>query len=346
MQHASSERPVRLLVTGACLVVIIAGLAVSREVMIPLVVSVMLAVIAKPSVGALVRRGVGPIIAIPAVVLLYVAVLGGIIGIVGSSLADFTASLPAYEEDFRDILDRTEGIAGRMGLEMESLLPSPDPGAVMSVVGTTLNAAMAAVSNLFIIGLLMVFMLFEGISLPRKLRRAFGEGRDTQEKLDHIATQIQEYLTLKTLVSLLTGALIGVWVAACGLDYAVLWALVAFLLNFVPNVGSVIAGIPAVLLAMVQLGFEGTLAVFLGYMLVNAVVGNFVEPRMMGRGLGLSTLVVILSLVFWGAIWGPIGMLLAVPMTLIVKIVMESSDETKWLAVLLGPNDDALETGP
>ena len=118
-------------------------------------------------------------------------------------------------------------------------------------------------------------------------------------------------------------------------DYPLLWGLLAFLLNYIPNLGSIIAAVPTVLLTLVQLGWSAALIVFAGYSVVNVVIGSFIEPRFMGKGLGLSTLVVFLSLVFWGWVLGPVGMLLSVPLTMTLKIALESSEENRWLAKLL-----------
>jgi predicted PurR-regulated permease PerM len=148
--------------------------------------------------------------------------------------------------------------------------------------------------------------------------------------------ELRRYLAVKTWISMLTGAALGLWVAAIGLDFAVFWGLVAFLLNYIPNLGSIIAAIPPTLLALVQLGPGPAVLVVLGYLVVNMALGNIVEPMVMGRRLGLSTLVVFLSLVFWGWLFGPVGMFLSVPLTMAVKITLESSREFRWVAILLG----------
>jgi len=137
-------------------------------------------------------------------------------------------------------------------------------------------------------------------------------------------------------IRLSTGIAIGIWLWLLEIDYALLWALLAFLLNYVPNIGSIIAAIPAVLLALIQFGMGASLITALGYAVVNLVIGSFIEPKFMGRGLGLSTLVVFLSLVFWGWVLGPIGMLLSVPLTMILKIALQSNDDTRWIAIILG----------
>lgn len=330
----------------AALVVVIAGLHAAREFVVPVVFSVMLTIIAMPPVQWLKGRGAPDWIAVPLVVLLYLAILTAVLTVVGTSLADFTASLPEYEEDLQEAIDSTLGWLSGYGIDLERVIRTPDPAQVMRVASSTIGASLTAVSNLTIIGLLMFFMLFEGLKLGQKVQRAFGEGAAPIRQLDHIADQIQSYLGLKTLISLLTGALAGGLVAVFGLDYPALWGLLAFLLNFIPNVGSVIAAIPAVLLAFLQLGTREAVLIMIGYAAINTVIGNLVEPRVMGRGLGLSTLVVFLSLLFWGGVWGAPGMLLAVPMTLLVKILLESNESTRWLAVLLGPASDEPDDRP
>ncbi len=165
-------------------------------------------------------------------------------------------------------------------------------------------------------------------------------------RTEKIAEEIKRYMAIKTVISLLTGVFIGFWLWMLGVDYPLMWGLLAFLLNYVPNIGSFIAAIPAVLLAFVQLGLIKAGLTGLGFVVVNVVFGNVIEPRFMGKGLGLSTLVVFLSLVFWGWVLGPVGMLLSVPITMTIKIALEASEETRWIAILLGsetPKVDKLQ---
>ena len=133
-----------------------------------------------------------------------------------------------------------------------------------------------------------------------------------------------------------------VLLALIGVDYPVLWGALAFLLNFIPNIGSIIAAVPPVLLALIQLGVAQAALVAGGFLVINMAIGNFLEPRYMGQGLGLSTLVVFLSLVFWGWVLGPVGMLLSVPLTIAVKIALEVRPDTRWMAIMLGSVTDAL----
>ena len=171
--------------------------------------------------------------------------------------------------------------------------------------------------------------------MPRRVHVALADPEMKLHHIDRFIKSVNSYLVIKTLVSLGTGLLIGGWLWFLGVDHFLLWAVLAFLLNYIPNIGSIIAAIPAVLMAFVQFGFGVAGLVAGGFILVNTVMGNMVEPRLMGRGLGLSTLVVFLSLIFWGWLLGSVGMLLSVPLTMIVKIALETRTETNWLAILL-----------
>ena len=229
-----------------------------------------------------------------------------------------------------------------------------DPSVVMSFAGSTLASFGSVMTNAVMILLTVIFILTENIGFGEKLRLA--RGKDVSEEwLNRFSESVHNYLAIKTAISLITGILIFIWLTILGVDYAVLWGLIAFLLNFVPTVGSFIAAVPAVLLATVQLGVFPAGLTLAGFVVVNLVMGNAVEPRWMGKGLNLSPLVVFVSLVLWGWVLGPVGMLLSIPLTIMIKIALESQDETRWIGVLLGsgtaleidaPQDEPLSEQP
>ncbi len=229
--------------------------------------------------------------------------------------------------------------------ELPGLLSRFDSSLLVDFANQALRYTATAFSSLLIIALIVVFMLFEAATFRYKVRIAF-TGADAEERFSRVMHEIQHYVGIKTVVSAATGLLIGVWVGVLGVDFAIFWGLVAFVLNFIPNLGSIIAAVPTTLLAMVQIGVGRGLLVALGYLVVNMVIGNLIEPHLMGRRLGLSTLVVVLSLVFWGWVWGPIGMLLSVPLTMVVKIMLENTEEFRWVAVLLGDSRAAERLAP
>ena len=183
--------------------------------------------------------------------------------------------------------------------------------------------------------ILTVFMLSEARMFGRR-KNAILEARGPNfDRFMNSSADIQRYLAMKTVVSLATGLLAGFLCWAAGLDFFVLWGIVAFTMNFIPVLGSIIAGIPPVILAFLVNDAASALAVGIGYISINIFLGNFLEPMLMGRRFGLSTLVVIISVLFWGWIWGPVGMLLAVPLTMVVKVMLENSNELRWISVAI-----------
>ena len=184
----------------------------------------------------------------------------------------------------------------------------------------------------------VLFMLLEAWTFPAKLNAMQGvRGGDVMAEIAKVIDSTKNYIVMKALTSLATGILVGIGLAWVGLDYAVLWGFLAFALNFIPNIGSILAAVPAVLLSLLQLGPVETLIVIAIYLVANTVIGSIIEPAVMGRRVGLSTLAVFLSLVFWGWLLGPVGMLLSVPLTMVIKFAAQTSDQTQWLAVLLAP---------
>ncbi len=211
-----------------------------------------------------------------------------------------------------------------------------DTAWLLSLAKSMLSAVSAIFSNALVIFITITFMLLEAARLPAKLEAAFGKSDDaTMKHINVIVGNVRRYVAIKSSTSALTGILVTLSLLLLRVDYAILWGLLAFLFNFVPNVGSIMAAVPAVGLAFLQAGTPTALGAIAVYVAINGFISYVIEPRYMGRGLGLSTLVVFLSLVFWGWVLGPIGMLLSAPLTMIVKIILDDYDSTRWIAILL-----------
>ncbi len=337
-----SDAGTRFLVGAASFVVVVAGLRAAQIIVVPFLLSVFLAVVSVPFMRWLQSRRVPTALAMACTVLAAVGVLGLLAVVLGRSINQFANVAPAYQANLQELMDSTLGLLEGWGVptaEWQSLDLLPLDG-VFDVLGTALSALASVASNAFLVLLTVIFVLMEAAGFSAKLKAAFGSGA-TFGPPERMARQVQNYLVIKTAVSAVTGTVVGLWVAAMGLDFALLWGLVAFLLNFIPNLGSIIAAIPAVLLAMVQFGPGRAAVIAAGYLVVNIVFGSVVEPMLMGRRLGLSTLVVFASLVFWGFVWGPVGMLFSVPLTMVVKIALENSKDFRWVAVMLDANPAA-----
>ncbi len=329
----------RVWLNAAALVVVIAGLKAAKSLVVLALFAGFISIISAPLMIWLRKRKVPSVIAVSAVVLLLLGALAIAGGLIGTSISSFIRALPMYRERLNEQVESLLVWLYNRGLAEDVLqeLNTIETGDVISLVGNTFTAVGTLVTNSFVVILLVSFILLEISGFEQKLQSAFGVSTQSVERFREIAGNVERYLGLKTIICAATGLGIGIWVAALGLDYAVLWGTLAFVLNYIPTIGSVVAAIPAVILALVQFGVGKAVIVLLGYLLVNLVMGNVVEPRVMGRHLGLSPLVVFVSLLAWGWILGMIGMFLAVPLTMATKIALQSSPETRWLATLMGP---------
>jgi predicted PurR-regulated permease PerM len=328
----------RFLVILAVFVIAIAGMREAASLLVPFLLSIFIAVISASPMFWLTRKGIPTVLAI-LIVATGVFVIGlVIVALIGTSLNDFSQALPAYQERFQEKTQILLALLERMGLDLsdQGLLEVFDPGAAMGLVVGILNGLKGVLTNGFLIMLTAIFILLEASSFPIKLRAILTDPKRSLSYFEKFIYTVQRYIAIKTLISLGTGIAIAIWLLILGVDYPLLLGLLAFLLNYVPTIGSILAAVPAVLLTLLQLGMGKVLLVVMGYLVVNIVVGNVIEPRIMGRGLGLSTLVVFLSVVFWGWVFGPVGMLLSVPLTMTVKIALDSNEDTRWIAILLG----------
>ena len=337
-----SKRP-GFLMTAAAFVLVVAGMRAAEALLVPFLLSVFFAIICTPPLSWLQRRGLPAWLSMLIVLAVIVGMGMAAGGLVGTSLNDFSKNLPVYQERLQKETTELLTWLGNKGVKIpdQKLMELIDPGAAMNFAASVLNGLRGALTNAFLILLTVVFILFEVSGFPNKLRAAISDPDASFSYLNRFTTNVNRYVVIKTLTSLGTAIAITTWLFVLGVDYPLLWGLLAFLLNYVPNIGSIIAAVPPVLLALIQLGGGSAGWVAVGYLVVNIVVGSIIEPRLMGRGLGLSTLVVFVSLVFWGWVLGPVGMFLSVPLTMTIKIALDSNEGTRWMAVMLGSEASA-----
>ncbi len=332
------SRTSQLLLTAASFVIVVAGLKAAASIIVPFLLAVFISIICSAPLFWLKRKGLPTWLSIIIVVggiLLIVYSLGSLIG---SSLNEFYRNIPFYSKKINQQYKTLLDLLGERGIDTSrlKLVEVFDPGKVMQLVARLFNGLGDVLTNGFLILVTVIFMLLEASSFPEKMFAVLHQPQKTMDKIKQITNEVKHYLAIKTFISFMTGALVAIFLMIIGVDYPLLWGLFAFLLNYVPNIGSIIASIPAILQAFIQMGLGGAIGVTIGYLLINMVMANLVEPRLMGKRLGLSTLVVFLSLIFWGWVLGPVGMLLSVVLTVTVKIIMESRRDTRWLALLLG----------
>jgi AI-2 transport protein TqsA len=331
--------PARGLIVAAALVIVIIGLQLAAPLLAPFLLAVFVAIVATPPLRWMRNRG-APKWAALLIIAFVLLDFGSLFALATTgALEGFRTSLPSYQE-------RLIGLNSEFGTWLENIgLPNSreavpdifDPAQAMVLVRFVLSN----MSGIFADGLLLlftvIFILLEAPALPAKFKAAFALSADGDERLGKILASVNRYMMIKTLASVATASIIWVWLWVLGIDFAVLWALLAFLFNFIPFLGSILMAVPAVLLALVQTDIPTTLLVALGYVVANVLIGNILEPRFMGRGLGISTLAVFLSLLFWGWVFGTIGVFLSVPLTMTILIALDASPLTRPIAILLGP---------
>jgi AI-2 transport protein TqsA len=340
-----------VLVTAAALVILVAGLRAGQAIILPLLLAAFVAILCIPLLSWLTRHRVPPFVAVFLVILVAILGLAGVALVVGSSVNDFTDRVPFYEKRFKLLHAGTQAWLTEVGIPItfDRLYAVANPGTIMGIVSAALTAMAATLSNLLLVLFVVIFILLEAGGFRKKMVAALAARNNASDEatenrlqqLEEIVQNVQSYLAWKTLISIGTGLCVGFYCYFLGVDFPILWALLAFLLNFVPNIGSLLAAGPPVLLTLVQLGPGRALALTVGYVVINMIFGNVVEPLVLGRKLGLSSLVVFLSLIVWGFVWGPVGMLLSVPLTVMVRIGLEANPNTRWIAVLLGPSPES-----
>jgi len=330
---------VRLFVIAAAIVIIIGGIYQAQSALVSSLVAVFLAVVGTPPVLWLVQKRVPVFAAVLMVVFTFVIILLVMGGLVGTSLNNFSSALPEYKNRIQEEVAVISEWLSAKGVRVthKMLLDYINPAAAISLTGPFITGVGSALSNIVVILLTVAFILFEASSFPVKLRAVLGHPHQVFPQFTAFFNDMERYVLIKTLISLATGLLVGAGLYALGTDFPVLWGFLAFLLNYVPNVGSTVAAIPAVLLTLVQWGMGRAALATVGYLAINFILDNVIETRLMGRRLGLSTLVVFLSLVFWGSLLGPVGMVLCIPLTMTLKFACENNSDTKWIAVIMGP---------
>ncbi|RPI72647.1 MAG: AI-2E family transporter, partial [Geobacteraceae bacterium] len=338
-EQNNSQQGIRFLVIAAALVIIIVGINQAQSVLVSFLVAVFFAIIGTPPVLWLQRKRIPSVVAVLLVVSGMITILLIVGAIVGASINSFYTELPVYQTRLREQVSAFQSFLATKGIRgMDKiLLGYINPAAVMNLTVGLLSGLGSALSNIVLILLTVTFILLEASSFPVKLRAVLGHPKQVFPQFTRFVGDIERYMLIKTLISLATGILIGIWLFILGVDFPILWGFLAFLLNYVPNVGSTVAAIPAVLLALMQLGIGSAVMATAGYMVVNFMLDTVIETRLMGQKLGLSTLVVFLSLIFWGSLLGPVGMVLCIPLTMTLKFISENNKGTQWIAVLLGP---------
>ncbi len=326
-------------IVSASVVVVLAGVKMASVIIVPFLLALFMATILSPFFLWLKKIGLGEVFALIIIVLFLLLIISLMVTLIGSSVQDFSQNVPLYEIKLRNDLSQIIDTLDKWGLHIpkEDFVNLFQTGNLMRYIANTLKSLGSLLTNSFMIILTITFMLMEISQFTAKIEQT---NSNSLIQLIEISDKIKHYILLKAATSAATGIIIAIILEIFGIHYAILWGLIAFALNFIPNIGSIIAAVPAIIMAIVQYNFTVAFFVMLSYLVVNIIIGSIIEPRILGRGLGLSTLVVFLSLIFWGWLLGPIGMLLSVPLTIMIKIALDTQPNTKWIATLLSSGGD------
>jgi len=325
-----------LLASLAYLIIIIAGLKAGSSIIVPLLMAFFWFLLFLPLVNKLRSLGMPDLITTVVVfgITLFIVMIVGTFLI--SSGQDLVANLPMYQEKYHELIPKIAGFFERFGLSLEKnhIIDFFDPMKIIDYTARFLKNMGSIMTNGFMTLIIVMFLFLESSMLTKKMFFLL-QTEESKKNVMSFIKNINTYFSIKTLTSALTGIIIYGILAFFDLEYASLFGFIAFLLNYIPSIGSILAAIPAILISLLQLTFVDTVFITIGYLVVNNLIGNLLEPRLLSNGVGISTLFIFLSMVFWGWVLGPVGMFLSVPLTIILKMACMYSQKWKWVSVIL-----------
>ena len=346
-----THKGLRTLLSLASLIIVLAGMRAAATFLVPVAFAMILSILSYPIMGWLVRHRVPFSLALGLTVLTMVCGVAGLVIAAISLLERFRGEIPQFlgilQTHVNAIaawLEMKAGVAGAQHavediFDWKKMMSYATQEDVLHYLGTALGTTFGTVASVFvssvIVFVLMIFTLMEARGTHSRVVAVKLAGGPDLTHLIRSFGDIQKYLGIKTFISALTGVLAGCTCLAFGLKYPLLWAILAFVFHFIPAVGSTAAGIPAVIEALVRNGWGSAVTLGILYVVINFACDYFVQPALLGRRFGISSLVIVLSVIFWGWLWGPIGMFLAVPLTMISKVLMDTSEEFRWISVAM-----------
>ncbi len=321
----------------ACIVVIIAGVKIASEIVIVLFLAIFISSIISTLIKILDKRHIPKLISYLLVLGFFTLISLLLAYIVNISLKDFITNLPTYEEKLQQTIVNIISLAENYGysIDKKTILDALNLNSFFGITTNLIGSIGTFLSKFLLIIIGIGFILAESKSFEKKLKILFRKESDKIEHFKLFSNNIQKYFLVKTATSFLTGFLVAITLIFFDISYPILWGVIAMLFNFIPVVGSIIAAIPAILLSFLTSDLNTTLILIVLYLAINISISNIIEPKFMGKELGLSPLVIFFSLILWGWVLGIVGMFLAVPITMTLKIAFDSNKTTKWISLLM-----------
>ncbi|WP_456399716.1 AI-2E family transporter [Persephonella sp.] len=325
-----------ILLSVASVIIIIAGLKAAQDLVVQFLLALFFAIMFLPVFKHLNALKIPKSLSLFFIILINLLFIYLLSLTIITSVGELRKNLSDYQQKLNTYINEGYKIFEKLGIPLpENInLDILNPNLILQFMSNSLLSFGNILANAIFIIILTVFILLESDMFAQKLKK-ISKGRKASLLIDQFFESVIKYMKIKTIVSIITGFFAWIFLFLLGVDFALLWGVLTFLLNFIPTIGSIIAAIPPILIALIDGGFATALLVAVWYLAINMVIGNIIEPKFMGRGVGLSPLVVLLSLVFWGWVLGTVGMFLSIPLTVIAKMAFELRDETKWIAILM-----------
>ncbi len=334
-------------IVAASAVVVLAGMHAASTVIGPVLLALLITIAWSPASQWLQEKGMPPTIA---------ALTGIVIGIgaillfallVWSSLVQLQGNLPGYQDKLSELRDIVAAKLSELPIDSSKVLSSEivQPGTVVSYTVSIISRLTSAAGHLSILVLIMAFLMIESVRYPQKLYDGTATFRIASVRIDAFAQSLRSYVVINTIFGLIAAVINTILMVSLGVDLALLWGVVSFMFSFLPNIGFVLALIPPTVLALLEFGIARALIVVIGFIVINFIVDNVIKPRFVGESLDLSPAVVVLSLVFWGWLLGPVGALLAVPLSITARFLFEGVPELRWIAHLMSDQNASLRNG-
>ena len=332
--RSSILRPV-LIVAG--LVIILAGIKAAASIMSLFFLAVFLAIIFMPPFSWLRNKGMPSWLAM---LIMSAAIIGGallLFGLAWIPISQMDEKLPGYQQNLSNQISEATILLERFGVDLSSFEEQGflDIGRVVSFLGAAILKIGNAMFLIFAVVLTAIFLMLEASSYPDRLRHGLGASNTVIDQYRSFSRRVNSYLMTRVKLNLAFAVPVTILLFVLGVDFPIFWGVVTFFVGFIPVIGFLLAVAPPAALALIESGWVTAVIVIAGYTIINVIVDNVLQPRLMSQGLNLSPVVVFLSLFLWSFLLGGIGMLLAMPLTMLIVILFEQFEETRWLAVLM-----------
>jgi len=339
LYHGLRSRPTGLLLALAAATIVLYGMRNARSVLAPILLAMFVVMGLSPILQWLKRRGMPSWAAIVVVLVGFLVVAGLLLVIIATSLGQINTKIPVYQSGLNEISTNLQTWFADRGIDISGLTGNIlRPDKIVGWVTSSIRILVSLLTNAFLLILIVAFMIAEVYSFPRKMQYQLQLGPTLGRAFGNFASVTRTFLFTLTWLNALTAVFAAIVYYAFGVDFALLWALMFFLLSFIPNIGFVLAVIPPFFVTLLEFGFTRAAIVVAIVIVVNGFVNNAIAPRFMGQRTGLSTLAIFLSLVLWAWVLGPIGALMSVPLMLMVKLLfLDSYDSTRPLSALISP---------